>query len=95
MDNNVPKLKNPFTIKDLRKISCTSDFSKLLERFLRNWILEDIKPYLDPAQYGNQTETETDHMLISLVDNIPSHLDYNLGSSGVLAIMLDWSAAFN
>ncbi len=91
----VPKLKNPITIKDLRKISCTSDFSKLFERFLRNWILEDIEPNLDPAQYGNQKGTGTDHMLISLVDKILSHLDNNLGSPGVLATMLDWSAAFD
>ena len=91
----MPKLKNPITIKDFRKISCTSDFSKLFERFLRNWILEDIEPNLDPAQYGNQKGTGTNHMLISLVDKIPSHLDNNLGSPGVLATMLDWSAAFD
>ena len=34
-------------------------------------------------------------MLISLVDKILSHLDNNLGSPGVLATMLDWSAAFD
>ena len=89
----MPKLKNPITIKDLRKI--TSDFSKLFERFLDNWILEDIEPNLDPAQYGNKKGTGTDHMLISFVDKILSHLDNNLGSPGVLATMLDWSAAFD
>ena len=83
------------TIKDLRKSSCTSHFSKHFERFLRNWILEDIQPNLDPAQYGDQKGTGTDHMLISLVDSILSHLDNNLGSPGVLATMLDWSAAFD
>ena len=58
-------------------------------------ILEDIEPNLDLAQYGNQKGTGTDHMLISLVDKILSHLDNNLGSSGVLATMLNWSAAFD
>ena len=88
----VPKLKNPITIKDLRKISCTSDFSKLFERFLRNWILEDIEPNLFHAQYGNQKGIGTDYMLISLVDKILSHLDNNQGSPLVLATMLDWSS---
>ena len=57
--------------------------------------MEDIEPNLDPAQYGNQKGTGTDHMLISLIDKILSHLDNNLGSPGVLATMLDWSAAFD
>ena len=33
-------------------------------------------------------------MLIFLVDKILSQLDNNLGSPGVIATMLDWSAAF-
>lgn len=33
------------------------------------------------------------NMLIFLVDKILSHLGNNLGSPGVIATMLDWSAA--
>jgi len=52
--SSVPKTKNPKVIKDLRKIYCTSDYSKLFERFLKTWILEDIQADLDLAQFGNQ-----------------------------------------
>ena len=58
----VPKVLSPKTIKNLRKISCTSDFSKLFERFLKKWILEDISAKLDPAQYGNKKGTGTDQL---------------------------------
>ena len=40
-----------------------------------------------------KSELGTEHILISLVDKILSHLDNHLGSPGVLATMLDWSAA--
>lgn len=91
----VPKVQSPKIIKDLRKISCTSDYSKLFERFLKNWILEDITPKLDPAQFGNQKGTGTDHLLVALVDRILRYLDQNLNSPAVIATMLDWSAAFD
>ena len=34
----VPKVENPKDFSDLRKISCTSDFSKLFEGILKDWI---------------------------------------------------------
>ena len=41
-----PRLSHPKDIKDLRKILCTSDLSKLFEPFLKNWIMEDfLKKY--------------------------------------------------
>ena len=49
-----PKVTNPKVIKDLRKISCTSDFSKLYEGFLKDWIVEDIYHNLDIGQYGGR-----------------------------------------
>ena len=36
-----PKVSYPETISDLRKIACTSDYSKLFEGFLKKWIIED------------------------------------------------------
>ena len=91
----MPKTKNPKVIKDLRKISCTSDYSKLFKRFLKNWILEDIQADLDPAQFGNQKGTGTEHMLVKMLDKIITHLDNNQTSPAVIATMLDWSAAFD
>ena len=43
----VPKVSNPQTPKDLRKISLKSEFSLVFESFLKDWILEDISVNLD------------------------------------------------
>ncbi len=91
----IPKIKNPLLEKDLRKISGTSDFSKLFEKFLMKWILDDIGPNLDPAQHGNMKGTGTEHFLVKLVDSIKKHLDDNQSSPVVIGTMLDWSAAFD
>ena len=93
----VPKVTSPATIKDIRKISGTSEYSKLFEGYLKNWILEDIGPNIDIAQFGNQTGTGTVHMLINLIDRILRHLES--GTQGdpkaVVATFLDWAAAFD
>ena len=93
----VPKVNSPQTVKDLRKITGTSEYSKLFENFLLKWILEDIGPSIDPAQFGNQKGTGTDHLLICLIDRILTHLQPNIQGDpkAVLATFLDWSAAFD
>ena len=45
-----PKVSNPQDISDLRKISCTSDYSKLYEGYLKEWIMDDISARIDPGQ---------------------------------------------
>ena len=50
----VPKTTDPKSIKDLRKISSTSDYSKLFESFIKDWIMEDIGANLDIGQFGGQ-----------------------------------------
>ena len=47
-----PKIAHPKTISDLRKISSTSDFSKLYEGFLKDWLMEDVAQKIDIGQYG-------------------------------------------
>ena len=71
----VPKVTRPKTIKELRKISSTSEFSKLFEGFLKDWIMEDISPMIDNSQYENQEGSGTEHMMVALVDKILSLLD--------------------
>jgi len=91
----IPKIASPKVVKDLRKISCTSDYSKLFERFLKKWIDEDIKQSIDKSQFGNQKGTGTEHLLVTMIDRILSHLDQNTNSPAVILTMLDWSAAFD
>ena len=91
----VPKITHPKEISDLRKISSTSDYSKLFESFLKDWIMEDISSKMDSAQYGGLPGIGTEHMVVSLVDRILKLLDRNTDRSAVIMAGLDWSSAFD
>ena len=71
----VPKITHPKDISDLRKISCTSDFSKTFEGFMKDWILEYISTKLDMGQFGGQKGLGTEHMLVCFIDRILKLLD--------------------
>ena len=89
------KINNPKALKDLRKISLTSEFSLIFEGFLKDWILADISPNIDEAQFGNQPKTSTEHLLVKLMDKILKLIDQHPNRSAVIATMLDWSSAFD
>ena len=65
-----PKVNEPQTLSDLRKIAYTSDYSKIFEGFLKDWILEDISDKLDIGQYGGQPGKGTEHMIVCFIDRI-------------------------
>ena len=56
----IPKQPRPENISHLQKIACTSDFSKLFEAFLKEWILEDIEENVDLSQFGGRREEEVE-----------------------------------
>ena len=58
----VPKITHPKEISDLRKISSTSDFSKIFESFLKDWIMEDVASKIDIGQYGGLPGIGTEHI---------------------------------
>ena len=91
----VPKVTKPKHVGDLRKISSTSEYSKCFESFLKDWILEDIGPNIDPSQYGNQEGTGTEHMLVALLDRVLKMLDQSDGHAAVIMAMIDWKSAFD
>ena len=91
----VPKITHPKTIQDLRKISCTSDYNKLFEGILKDWILEDISEKIDIGQFGGQSGTGTEHMLVCLVNRVLWLLDRYPDKSAVIAASIDWAAAFD
>ena len=90
-----PKTNNPKVLKELRKISLTSEFSLIFEGILKDWILVDISPKVDRSQYGNQKGTSTEHLLVNLMDRILRLIDQNPNRSAVIATLLDWSSAFD
>ena len=77
------KKPNPKTLKDLRKISLTSEYSLVFEGIIKDWIMEDISPKIDRSQYGNQKGTSTEHMMVKLMDRILQLLDNNHNCSAV------------
>ena len=82
-------------LTDLRKISCTSDYSKLFEGILKDWIIEDISDKFDIGQFGGQEGMGTEHLLVCLVDRVLYLLDRHNDKSAVIAAIVDWSAAFD
>ena len=90
-----PKITCPKVIGDLRKISSTSDYSKVYEGFLKDWIMEDISENIDIGQFGGQAGMGTEHMIVCYLDRIMKLLDENPNKSAVMAISLDWAAAFD
>ena len=64
------KVPKPESLKDLRKISLTSEFSLIFEGVMKDWIMEDIPKNIDPSQFGNQKGTSTEHLIVCLVDKV-------------------------
>ena len=91
----VPKILFPKIFRDLRKISSTSDFAKLYEGYLKDWIMDDISPNIDVGQYGGQKGIGTEHLVVALVDRVLKLLDSNTERSAIIAAFVDWQAAFD
>ena len=93
----IPKRFPPEKPKHLRKISGTLNFSKLFEKFLAEAIITDMKPSIDPRQFGNQKGMSTQHYLIQLVHRILTALDRNNKNEAYAAILhlIDWQQAFD
>ena len=91
----VPKITHPQSLEDLRKISSTSDYSKLYEGYLKEWIMEDIWQNIDSGQYGGLPGIGTEHMIVCLLDRVLKLLDSNNDRSAVIMVGLDWSSAFD
>ena len=83
------KIPNPETLNDLRKISLTSEFSLIFEGVIKDWLMKDISPNIDKAQYGNQKGTGTEHMMVKLMDKLLDLLDKNNKCSAVIASLVD------
>ena len=74
--------------------SKTPLLSKCYEGFLVDWLLNYIRPYLDPNQFGGLKGTSVTNYLIKFLHFIFSSLDSKEPSS-VLAVLVDLSKAFN
>ena len=84
----VPKITHPKVLKDLRKISGTSDYSKVYEDFLKDWIIDDISGNIDVGQFGGMKGSGKEHMLVCMVDRILKLLESRETGTAVIAFMV-------
>ena len=66
----IAKVKQPENEDDLRPISLTPFFSKVLEQFVAMWLVEIIGDKLDFRQYGGTKGNSISHYLIELLNFI-------------------------
>ena len=50
---------------------------------------------MDIGQFGGQRGTGTDHMIVCLVNRVLQLLDTHRDQSAVIAVTIDWAAAFD
>ena len=86
------KVPQPATMKDLRKISLTIEFSLIFEGIIKDWLMDDNGPHIDKSQYGNQKGTSTEHMIVCLMDRVRQLLDNKNTKSAVIASLIDWAS---
>ena len=93
----VAKVHPPASVNDLRKISGLKNFSKIAEKMIGKFIIEDMSSNRDPSQYGNQKGVSVNHYLIKMIHEILSNLDNNSVSEkfAVFFSMIDWKQAFD
>ncbi|XP_003730516.1 uncharacterized protein LOC100891003 [Strongylocentrotus purpuratus] len=65
----IPKASKP-TIGDLRPISLTDHFAKILVKSISKWLVGDIGSAIDKSQYGNRKGYSTTHYLIDVLNTI-------------------------
>ena len=85
------------TVKDLRPISCLMILTKIMEKIVCKYVINDMKKSLDISQFAGQKGLSTEHYLVKMLDRILGYLDKNSPeeSIAVLTTFLDWSQAFN
>ena len=87
----IPKCKRPTELSQLRNLSCTPLFSKLMESFVLDQIKKEIK--LNDTQFGGLRGSSVNHFLIETWDEVLRALEDN-GAAITLA-SIDFEKAFN
>ena len=66
----VPKISQPKSVDDLRKISGLNNLNKIFEKIICRYMIKDMKSNMDPSQYGNTPGVSIIHYLIKLIDRV-------------------------
>ena len=65
-----PKVYPTEKIRQLRPISGLKNFAKIYESFLAEFMVNDMKPTKDSAQYGNEKSVSIQHYLVWMINTI-------------------------
>ena len=87
----IPKKGNPQSLADLRNLSCTALFSKVLESFVLNELRKDVK--VSERQFGGIKGSGCNHFLIETWHEILLALEDSRASANVISV--DYEKAFN
>ena len=92
-----PKVYPPKLVKDLRPISGLKIFGKIADSFVAEFIITDMKPFKDPAQFGNEKGVSIQHYLLKMIHTILLAVDANSKNQAkaVIVQMIDWKGAFD
>ena len=87
----IPKKTSPTSLSELRNISCTPLFSKLMETYVLDRLRNETS--LSRRQFGGIKGTGVDHYLCELWQEVLSALEDNRASVALTAV--DYEKAFN
>ena len=87
----IPKNSSPASLAELRNLSCTPLFSKVLESFILSNLKSEVS--LSNSQYGGVKGCSTNHFLIDTWDVVLNALEK--GESVTNLISVDFEKAFN
>ena len=82
----IGKIPLPQSEDDLRPISLTAFFSKLMEQYVVNWLLEFIGSKMDFRQYGGTKGNSICHYLIEFITFILNYQE--MESTAIVASIL-------
>ena len=87
----IPKNAAPSGLSELRNLSCTPLYSKVLESFVLDKLKKEVK--LSSRQYGGIKGSSPEHFLVDTWNEVIGNLDEKNAASNLISV--DFSKAFN
>ena len=91
----IPKTQTPTSYNDLRPISMSTLWSKILESFVADFTLHETRDYWKGTQHGGLKGSSTELVLIETWDRILRCLESNANCKSVALTALDFSKSFS
>ena len=91
----IPKKQTPLSYNDLRPISMSTLWSKILETFVAEFTISETKDNWKGTQHGGLKGSSTEHVLVETWDRILRSLDSSKDCKAVTMTALDFSKSFS